>query len=158
MIGDFSVGKTSITNRFVNNIFSDKYLSTVGVKIDAKEIIVDNNTILKLLVWDIAGKHEFKTPDENYLKGSTGYLLIADGTRKNTIDSAFKLHEFMIQKFNNIPFCFLINKKDLKSVWECTDEQFEKINKNNWSFFETSAKTGENVDAAFNTLARKLLS
>ena len=157
MLGDFAVGKTSLIMRYVKNIFSEKYLSTVGVKVDSKEISVDKQTIIKLLVWDIAGKDEFTTLDENYLKGSSGYLLVADGTRKASINSALKLQEHMKTNHNDIPFCMLLNKNDLKSEWECTDSDIDEIKSKNWTFLETSAKTGENVEEAFSQLATKLI-
>lgn len=158
MIGDYAVGKTSLISRFVNNIFSDKYLSTVGVKVDSKEIEINDETILKLLVWDIAGKDTFTNLDENYVKGSAGYLLIADGTRKSTLGSAFKLQQQMTSRLGEIPFCMLINKYDLKGQWECTESDLELIEKNYWSIFKTSAKSGENVDLAFQELAKKLFA
>ena len=158
MVGDFAVGKTSLTARFVKNIFSDKYLSTVGVKVDSKELSIDEETILKLMIWDIAGKDSFTDLDENYIKGSAGYLLIADGTRKNTLDVAFKLQEQMKLKLGDIPFCVLINKKDLSNEWECTDIDLEMIKDNHWTIFKTSAKSGENVDLAFQELATKLFA
>jgi len=157
MIGDFSVGKTSLTARFVKNIFSEKYLSTVGVKVDAKEIEIDKQTTLKLMVWDVAGKDKFTTLDDNYLRGSSGYLLVADGTRPQTIETTFTLQAHMANKFGDIPFCMLVNKCDLKSNWQCSDKEIGMIKKKGWSFFETSAKSGENVDTAFLELGRKLL-
>ena len=157
MIGDFSVGKTSLTSRYVKNIFSDKYLSTVGVKIDAKEIEIDAQTKLKLMVWDVAGKDRFTTLDDNYLKGSSGYLLVADGTRPHTIETAYKLQKHMQVLFDELPFCMLINKNDLKNKWQCTSKQLDVIRSNGWDCFETSAKTGENVENAFLELGRKLL-
>ena len=158
MIGDFSVGKTSLTSRFVKNIFSDKYLSTVGVKVDSKEIEIDNRTTLKLMVWDVAGKDAFTELDDNYLKGSSGYLLVADGTRPQTIKTAFKLQQHMLDKFGEIPFCMLINKHDLTSQWQCVNEELDKIRANGWACFETSAMSGENVNSAFMELGRKLLA
>ena len=157
ILGDFAVGKTSLTARYVKNIFSEKYLSTVGVRVDSKEISINEQTTIKLLIWDIAGKDEFTTLDENYLKGSAGYLLIADGTRKTSVNSAFKLQKRMRTKYSDIPFCMLMNKNDLKSKWECTDFDINEIKNKNWTFLETSAKTGENVNEAFRQLAAKLV-
>ena len=157
MIGDFSVGKTSLVSRYVKNIFSDKYLSTVGVKIDAKEIVIDGSTSLKLMIWDIAGKDTFSTLDENYLRGSSGYLLVADGTRGQTYEAAIKLQAHMTERFGEIPFCMLVNKSDIKEEWQCADEEMNTIQKKGWPIFETSAKTGENVECAFSELGYKLL-
>ncbi len=159
MIGDFSVGKSSLTSRFVKNIFSEKYFSTVGVKVDSKELKLDGGSLLKLMIWDVAGKDAFTTLDDNYLRGTSGYLLVADGTRSQTIDTAFKLQEHMQNKFGEIPFCMLINKCDLRSggEWQCSAEVLDSIKVKGWDLFETSAKTGDCVEEAFSTLGQKLL-
>ena len=158
IIGDFAVGKTSLISRYINNIFSDKYLSTVGVKVDAKEIAYGNDVLLKLMVWDIVGKDKFTTLDENYLKGSSGYLLVADSTRKKTLDAVFELHEYMQNNFEQLPFNLLFNKIDLTQEWDLEDSQLEQVNDNGWSRHNTSAKTGENVEAVFYQLGEKLLA
>ena len=158
MIGDFSVGKTSIASRYVKNIFSEKYHSTVGVKVDSKEVTIDSQTKLKLMIWDIAGKDSFTTLDENYLKGSSGYLLVADGTRINTIETAYKLQQHMEDKFGELPFCMLINKSDLQKEWQCTNDELSKAKINGWDCFETSAKTGAYIDHAFTELGRNCLN
>lgn len=157
MIGDYSVGKTSLTSRFVNNIFSDKYLSTVGVKVDSKQIKISENTSIKLMIWDIAGKDSFTTLDDNYLKGASGYMLVADGTRRNTVDTAFKLQQHVEDLLGPIPFCVLINKYDLKDDWQFSTADRDLVKSKNWTFYETSAKKDENVDEAFTDLGKVLV-
>jgi len=80
MVGDFSVGKTSLTQKFVNNVFSEKYLTTIGVKIDTVEV---NET--KLIVWDVAGRDSLSPINASYLVGAAGVVLVADGTRPSTV-------------------------------------------------------------------------
>ena len=70
MLGSFAVGKTSLVARYVTNVFSDKYLTTVGVKVDTKEISVDE-TQMKLVVWDIAGEAEISAKTRMYLRGAS---------------------------------------------------------------------------------------
>lgn len=156
MIGDFSVGKTSLTARFVKNIFSGEYLSTVGVKVDSKEIRISDQTALKLMVWDVAGKDTFTTLDDNYLRGSSGYLLVVDGSRPDTFKTAYKLQQHMFKIFGEIPFCMLINKCDLTDEWQAVDKEIEIIKSKGWDYFQTSAKSGDNVETAFRELALKL--
>jgi len=158
MIGDFSVGKTSLTARFVKNIFSDKYLSTIGVKVDSKELNIDSKTTLKLMVWDVAGKENFTTLDDTYLRGASGYLLVVDGTRPKTFETAYKLQLHMQNLFGEIPFCMLINKCDLAEEWQAVAKEIEIIRSKGWDYFETSAKTGDNVEMAFGKLGQKLLA
>ena len=92
MLGGFAVGKTSLVSRFVSSIFSDKYLTTIGVKIDRKSVVIDETTI-NLVIWDVAGEDEFQTVQRSYLRGSSGYLLVADGTRASTFETACSLQQ-----------------------------------------------------------------
>ena len=158
MVGDFSVGKTSLTSRFVNNIFSEKYLSTVGVKVDSKEVQISTDTSIKLMIWDIAGKDRFSSLDDNYLKGSSGYMLVADGTRKDTLATAFNLQKHLQDLLGPLPFCMLINKHDLEEEWQFSAADLESVQEKNWKYYFTSAKEGENVDEAFSELGSMLAS
>ena len=79
MLGGFSVGKTSLIKRFVESVFSEKYLTTVGVKIDKKTVDVQGRSV-NLILWDIAGEDDTATIRMSYLRGCSGYLRVADGT------------------------------------------------------------------------------
>ena len=88
LLGDFSVGKTSLIRRFVENKFSDEYLSTIGVKISRKSVDVKIETKehrVNLLVWDLEGKTKFKAITPSYLKGASGAIVVGDLTRSDTI-------------------------------------------------------------------------
>ncbi len=99
IIGDFAVGKTSTVARFVNNIFSEKYLTTVGVKIDTKDMTLADGRKLRMVIWDIAGSQRFSAVEFSYLRGAQAYLLVADGTRRETMDSALALREAVEARF-----------------------------------------------------------
>ena len=88
MLGAFSVGKTSLVQKFVLSMFSAKYLTTVGVKVDKKSVEVDGLPI-DLIIWDIHGEDSTQDISESYLRGASGYVLVADGTRKETLDAAW---------------------------------------------------------------------
>src|SRR5512136_1223995 len=90
MVGPASVGKTSLVARYVHSLFSEKYLSTVGVKIDKKALQVDG-TDVTLLVWDLAGDDDFQRLNLTYLRGAAAYLLVADGSRRVTLDRAVEI-------------------------------------------------------------------
>ena len=92
MLGGFAVGKTSLVARFVRSIFSEKYLTTVGVKIDKKAVMAGDREVT-LVLWDINGQDEFQDVQESYLRGMSGYLLVVDGTRRATLETAAKLQE-----------------------------------------------------------------
>ena len=92
LLGGFGVGKTSLVSRYVHSIFSDKYLTTVGVKIDKKSVTLDG-TVVDLVIWDIYGQDDYQKVRMSYLRGAAGYLLVADGTRRSTLDTALALHD-----------------------------------------------------------------
>src|SRR5262249_60783243 len=87
MLGGFSVGKTSLVKRYVESVFSEAYLTTVGVKID-KKIVDLGERAVNLILWDVAGEDDVSTVKMSYLRGSAGYVLVADGTRPSTLEVA----------------------------------------------------------------------
>jgi len=157
MLGGFTVGKTSLVARFVSSIFSEKYLSTVGVKIDKKVVSVDGRDAM-LLLWDIYGQDDFQTVQPAQLRGMAGYLLVVDGTRRATLDTARLLHEKAKTVAGDVPFVVVINKSDLASSWEIDDVAFFKLVEQGWRIVKTSAKTGDGVEHAFESLTRAMLN
>ena len=156
MLGTFAVGKTSLVRRFVDSIYSDKYHTTVGVKIDKKQVPVDHSE-LTLILWDIEGtqsEHEVRT---SYLRGAAGYLLVVDGTRQETLYKALAIQTKVEETIGSLPFLLLINKADLANDWGISERETTALREKGFVVITTSAKTGIGVEEAFQTLARKLL-
>jgi hypothetical protein len=158
MIGDFSVGKTSLVARFVRQAFSEKYLTTVGVKIDTKQIDLVDGRQVKLILWDIAGSDALNTTTASYLRGAAGYLLVVDGTRRPTWDSALGLQKAVSAQIGNKPFVTLLNKADLTEHWEIKQPIVDEQTKQGWQLLMTSAKTGLGIEEAFSLLATLILN
>lgn len=155
MLGAFSVGKTSLIEQFVHSIFSDKYLSTVGVKISKKTIDLEGMPVC-LMLWDMEGKDLYVEANLSYLRGAMGLFIVADGTRRETLDTALDLRKVALETVGPVPCYLLINKSDVAPDWEITDAMLAKLTGNGIPYFRTSAKTGESVDKAFTALARAM--
>lgn len=158
IVGDFAVGKTSVCERYVNNQFSDKYLTTVGVKVDTREIeLVDRDAGIKLVLWDIAGTDRFGDREYAYLRGAAGFIFVADGSRSLTLNTVRQLQAEIEQRYGNQPQVLLVNKCDLTDMWEVSDEHVRALEKIFDGVFLTSAKTGENVESALTRLAEMVV-
>lgn len=154
IVGDFAVGKTSTVERFVNQQFSTKYLTTVGVKIDTKEIeLPEQNITQKLVLWDVAGSDRFDETEFAYLRGAGGIVYVADGTRSTTIEVANELRCQAEAEHGALPSVFLLNKSDLESDWEITAKMEEALRDRVPNLYVTSAKSGDAVDEALTKLA-----
>ncbi|MCK5519546.1 MAG: GTP-binding protein [Candidatus Marinimicrobia bacterium] len=156
MLGGFGVGKSSLVKHFVHSIFSEKYHITIGVKIDKKSITIGDQEVL-LLLWDIAGEEEKFSIPPSYLKGSDGYLLIVDVTRKSTLEQAFDIQKRTMEAIGDIPFVIMLNKSDLKDERQLETNDLDEIKKKGWLVIESSAKLGTGVEEAFNKLVSKIL-
>lgn len=156
MLGAFAVGKTSLVARFVRSMFSDKYHTTVGVKIDKKAITVRDEEV-NLILWDLAGEDEFQKVRMSYLRGASGYFLVVDGTRPGTLDTALKLRETVSEQIGDLPFVIIFNKSDLVDDWEIPEATIEELAGRGWQIVRSSAKSGAGVEESFNTLAASML-
>jgi small GTP-binding protein len=157
MMGAPSVGKTSLVRRYVESIFSDKYLATVGVKIDRRLISVGDQSV-SMMLWDLQGEERYQWVRLQYLRGASGYVLVADGTRRATLEIALGLQENAAGRVPDVPYLLLLNKADLRENWDVDPEQIEELQGRGWSVLETSAKTGAGVEEAFTKLAERMLS
>ncbi len=165
LIGDFGVGKTSLIRRFVDRQFSDKYLSTVGVKISRKSVEVnqseqDNNLKLQLLIWDIEGSNKFKEVSKNYFQGATGAIIVGDITNPESLDNISEHLQRFLNTNPKAKAVIALNKSDL------IDAEFVEKYRHIYSFednssfvltYATSAKTGTNVDDIFQSLANSII-
>ncbi len=158
MVGEFAVGKTSLVRRFVSDEFSDSYLTTIGVKVTKKEVLIKNNITADLLLWDIAGSDKFTKISPEYIKGASAGIIVSDLTRKNTIDTV-SAHVELLKSINpHMIICGALNKSDLIE----NPHDYIKIHESSFSrsdvdfVLETSAKTGLNVESLFSKLSNAL--
>ena len=156
MIGSFGVGKTSLVARYVRGIYSDKYLTTLGVKIDKKSLTVDDQDV-NLMLWDLAGEDAITQIKPMQLRGSSGYILVADGTRASTLDAAIDLQSRVQAELGPVPFTCVVNKVDLRETWEIDETEITRLADLGWPFLLTSAKSGEGVEELFQMLAERIV-
>ena len=157
MVGSYSVGKTSLVRRYVESIFSDHYLTNIGVKIDKKLVKVDGRTV-NLVLWDLAGEDEISQMRPSHLRGASGYILVVDGCRGITLEKALQLRQRIQELLGDIPFVAALNKIDLLPEWEVSESSIENLRQQNWRCFLTSAKTGQTVENLFTALATEMLA
>jgi small GTP-binding protein len=157
MLGSFSVGKTSLVRRCVESIFSDAYQTSIGVKID-KKVVRAGNEDVTLVLWDIHGEDVYQKIRMSYLRGMSGYLLVVDGTRRQTLDDALALNERVIQEAGKVPAVLVLNKSDLTEKWEIDAARESELTAAGWTMLRTSAKTGDSVEEVFSKLTAAMLA
>lgn len=153
LVGHFGVGKTSLIRRFVHQKFSDDYLTTIGVKID-KKVLNLGSTEVTLIIWDIAGETNQAKIPKSYQLGAHGVLYVFDVTRPSTYENLHEQLNYLKEMLPEAPVEVIANKKDLLSEEEL-EEVLAKID--HPSMHSTSAKTGDNVEAIFETLAKSMV-
>jgi small GTP-binding protein len=157
LIGATGVGKTSLTSRYVHSIFSESYLTTIGVRIETCEVHRGDHQ-LQLVIWDLSGEDEFQGVQVPYLMGAAGYLLVVDGTRRGTVDTGVGLQRRVRDAVGGIPCVVVINKADLVASWEVEPGDTDVLRRNAYASTETSARTGVGVREAFSLLVDAILT
>ncbi|MBX3013492.1 MAG: GTP-binding protein [Caldilineaceae bacterium] len=161
LLGDFAVGKTSLVRRFVHNRFDDHYLSTIGVKVSRKTVMVpvQGEVIeLTLMVWDLAGSQEFSPVTTSYLRGAAGAILVCDLTRADTLGNLARYATEIRKVCGPVSLLVAANKMDLVEQHRVTSEQVATAaTQLQATHFLTSAKVGDEVDMMFRHLGQLLL-
>jgi small GTP-binding protein len=152
MVGSFAVGKTSLVKRYVQSIFTEKYHTTVGVKVDKKDVQIAGRTI-RMMIWDLAGEDSFARLQLTFMRGAAGYLLVVDGTRAATLDIALELNRQIEATLGPIPFVLVLNKEDLSDAWEVDSTRVEGLERAGMRVFRSSARSGRGVEAIFEHFA-----
>lgn len=162
LLGDFAVGKTSLVRRFVYNLFEDKYISTIGVKVSRKVLAIPRTSDvveLTLMLWDLAGSEEFDQVRTSYLRGAAGAILVCDLTRPETLDSLRANAGHLRAADPGIPLAIAANKRDLTDQQRIAESQLAAAAAGlNAPYLLTSARTGDEVETLFRRLGRLLVA
>ena len=158
LLGDYAVGKTSLVRRFVYNLFDDRYLSTIGVKVSRKVVALargDEVVELTLMLWDLAGSEEFDSVRASYLRGAVSALIVCDLTHRESLASVPQ-YAAQIRAVNpKAALLVAANKADLVDQRVVTDEEIQTATCGlDAACLLTSARTGAGVDDAFRHLGR----
>ena len=161
IIGDSTVGKTSIITRFANGTFNSNYLATVGLDNFTKDEIIDNKTI-RIKIWDTAGQERYKSLTKGFFRNAEGVMLVYDVTNLETYENL----KYWMQSIKNnlgnsiddIPIIIIGNKIDCQEREVSVEEAENFWKEQGFSYFETSAKTGENIEKTIKFLVKRVIN
>ena len=157
LLGDSSVGKTCFLMRYSDNTFQEIHMSTIGLDYKLKNVQLDDGKIVKIQIWDTAGQDRFRSITKNYYKGAHGIILIYDVTSRKTFENVKNWVSQIKEEVSDKVIIILVgNKIDDESNRKVSKEEGKKMaNDCGLDFFETSAKSGLNIDSTFNELVKK---
>ena len=157
LLGDTSVGKTCFLMRYTDNTFQEIHLSTIGLDYKLKNVQLEDGKFVKIQIWDTAGQDRFRSITKNYYKGAHGIILLYDITDRRSFDNVKTWIEQIREEVGDKVSIILVgNKIDEVDGRKVKTEEGEKVaNEIGLSFFECSAKTGENIDMIFNEMVKK---
>ena len=129
----------------------------MGVKVDKKLLSLGPGREIMMMVWDLEGKDDYLSLADSYLRGMSGFFLVADGTRPETIDDAQDIRLKLSGLFAEAPCALLLNKSDLADKWLATEEECAEFRAGGIEVLRTSAKDGSGVEESFRELGLKML-
>ena len=158
LIGDIAVGKTSIISRYVNNSFEENYQCTIQAEQQTKIVKEDENTYVKLIIWDTVGQEKFRSLTRQYYNGCQGAIIVFDLTNKKSFDYI----QNWIEEINNYGdenaiVMIIGNKSDLTAEREISQSDIKNKLNGEYFYFEVSAKNGNNISMAFDKMKKLIL-
>jgi small GTP-binding protein len=160
LLGDGAVGKTSLIRKYVWDAFDDKYLATIGAKVTKKVIRFEeggDEFKCSMMIHDIVGQVEFEKIHKQYYRGSEAAILVCDLTRRDTLEHMGWWLESLSEVVGKVPLLLLGNKLDLKEEYEVDFKDVaDQAKEFGCPYFLTSAKTGENVEKAFENIGKRV--
>ena len=164
LVGEKAVGKTSLIRRYVLNMFDDRYITTIGMKVSKKELSLyqpeqDVQVRMDVTIWDIMGEKGFRELlKDAYFYGANGILAVADLTRRKTLDELDDWVDGVMRVCGRVPTVIAVNKADLMNQAQFDEKQVDQFAKAfDSKYVYTSAKTGQNVEEAFRLLGEAIL-
>lgn len=161
LLGDVAVGKTAIASRFCKNTFIEHHLNTIGGAYLLQKVVLGNGAIVKLHVWDTSGQERFRAMTNLYYRDAQVAILTYDITQKESFNNLSYWTEQLDYKVKNenMIICLAGNKVDMENQRVVSKaEANDFAQSNNMIFYETSAKTGQNINELFNAIANKIYS
>ena len=157
LIGDISVGKSSIIKRYINNSFNSEYFCTIGTELSKKTVIIGENKKVNLFIWDTCGQEKFRSVTRQYYIDSQGIILVFDLTNKNSFNDLQSWYDEAINYINNKNCIFFLfgnksDEKNKKQVSKIDIKNFMRKNHRIKKYFEVSALSGDNIELSFDKI------
>jgi len=161
IIGDSTVGKTSILSRFANGTFNSNYLATVGLDNFTKDETIDDKNV-RIKIWDTAGQERYKALTKGFFRNAEGIMIVYDVTNQESFENLKNWIQSIKDNMGNdflerIPVVIIGNKIDSDEREIKTEDAESFCKQQNYPYFETSAKTGENIDSTIRFLVKKVI-
>ena len=157
LLGDISVGKSSILGRYIDNSFTEDYQCTLQVETKSKVIDIDLNTSVKMNIWDTVGQEKYRNLTRQFFRNCQGAIIVFDLTRKDSFDGVQKWIDELEEFGSNIPILIVGNKSDLIKEREVNEDVIENFVKNKYMYYDVSAKNGSNVSLAFDKIRKEII-
>ena len=161
IIGNSSVGKTSILTRYSSKTFNENYLATVGLDFFSKDETIDNK-IIRIKIWDTAGQERYKSFTKCFFQKAQGIMIVYDVTsQKSFKDLQFWIESLktnMYEDISLVPIIIIGNKIDLPKREVTKEDASNYAHEHHFHYYETSAKTGEGIELAIRELVKKVMN